>query len=159
VRAVVLAGALLGAGVFGVRDAPPEPGAPVVGLDSAAVARFLSGLGASDPAVCALAIDFLGAGIHWDRDDVTIAALRGQSTNAQELRQRLSRGVDSPVAIRRLEEELRAPNACVRRTAAVLLGGARHLGAGALRAALAAEDGTVRRPRPSASASPVTARM
>jgi HEAT repeat protein len=124
VRTLLLVGTLLGAGAIGGRTLPPPAGAsaPVTGLDSAAVAQLLMGLDASDPAVCALAIDFLGAGVYWDRDDAALAALRGQRTDAQELRQRLSRGVTSPGAIQRLQEELRAPNACVRRTAAVLLG-------------------------------------
>ena len=144
-RAVLLAAALLGAGAFGARGVQPDPDAPVTKLDSAAVAQFLAGLGASDPAVCALAIDFLGAGIYWNRDDASIAALRGQPTNAVEWRQRLSRGVDSPAVIRRLEEELRATNACVRRTAAVLLGESEAFSArAALRTALAAEDGIAR---------------
>ena len=146
-RGLLLASALVGAGAVGVRSGAPQagPATPVAGLDSAAVAQLLSGLGASDPAVCALAIDFLGAGISWDRDDATIAALRGQPTNAQELRQRLSRGVSSPGAISRLEGELRAPSACVRRTAAVLLGESETPSArAALRTALGGEDPTAR---------------
>ncbi|MDH4347554.1 MAG: HEAT repeat domain-containing protein [Gemmatimonadota bacterium] len=146
-RTPLLAGALFGAWAIGARATPPRPDAavPVAGLDSAAVAQFLSGLGASDPAVCALAIDFLGAGIYRARDDATIAALRGQPANAQELRQRLSRGVTSPGAVRRLGDELRAPSACVRRTAAILLGESEATSArAALRTALGAEDATVR---------------
>jgi len=147
VRALLLAGVLLGAGAVGGRSLSPTAGttAPVARLDSVAVARFLSGLGASDPAVCALAIDFLGAGVYWDRDDATIAALRGQPTNAQELRQQLSRGVISPGALRQLEGELGAPSACVRRTAAILLGESEVPSArAALRTALGNSDALVR---------------
>ena len=146
-RALLLAAVLLGAGAIGGRTLSPTAGttAPVAGLDSAAVARLLTGLGASDPAVCALAIDFLGAGVYWDRDDATIAALRGQPTDAQALRQRLSRGVSSPGAIARLGEELRAPSACVRRTAAILLGESEVPSArAALRTALGNADALVR---------------
>lgn len=146
-RALLLAGVLLGAGAIGGRTLPPTAGAtaPVAGLDSASVARLLTGLGASDPAVCALAIDFLGAGVYWDRDDATIAALRGQPTDAQALRQRLSRGVSAPGALRQLEVELGAPSACVRRTAAVLLGESEAPSArAALRTALGNADALVR---------------
>ena len=144
-RAAILAVALLGAGVAGIRDVQPEAGVPVAGLDSAAVVQFLAGLGASDPAVCALAIDFLGAGVYWDRDDVTIASLRGQPTVAQDLRKQLSLGVSSPGAVRLLGGELGSPSACVRRTAAALLGESDMPAArAALRNALGAEDATVR---------------
>lgn len=147
-RALLLTGVVLSAGAIGGRTLRPPIAAataPVAELDSAAVARLLTGLGTSDPAVCALAIDFLGAGIYWDRDDATIAALRGQPANAQELRQRLARGVSSPGALRQLEVELGAPSACVRRTAAVLLGESDVPSARvALRGALGHADALVR---------------
>lgn len=124
-----------------VAGAPEGAGAP----DSAEVARFLAGLRASDPLVCALATSILGTGVHWRSGDEEIAALRDAPAGATATRDRLRVPITAPGALRLLAPELQSPSACVRRTAAALLGeSGRPEALAALRAGAASRDGRVR---------------
>lgn len=133
-----------GAAAPAKRVAGPDPGGSSA-PDSAEVARFLAGLRASDPVVCALATDILGTGIHWRSGDENIAAFRDAPAGATDTRDRLRVPITAPGALRLLAPELQSPSACVRRAAAALLGeSGRPEALAALRAGAANRDGRVR---------------
>jgi HEAT repeat protein len=140
-----LAFLLLAAGTP-VREAEGRPAMPGGnGPDSAEVARVLAALRASDPLVCAMATDILGTGVHWRSGDEEIARLSDTPASAPAVRERLREPVTDPAALRLLSPELASPSACVRRTAAALLGGSEVPSARqSLRAALASSDPRVR---------------
>jgi HEAT repeat protein len=94
----------------------PEPAA-----DSAAVARFLKALAASDPLVCQLSVSSIGN--HWGPGDdaLQIGLLAGETRLTRE-RDALGRSITDPAALGLLSSTLSDPNPCVRRAAARLLG-------------------------------------
>src|SRR3954469_22853625 len=94
----------------------PEPAA-----DSAVVSRFLQALTAGDPLVCQLAVRSMGN--HWGPgdDDRQIGVLAGETILSHE-RDALNRSISDPAALALLSSTLSAPNPCVRRAAARLLG-------------------------------------
>ncbi len=100
-----------------VRDVP----APA-GPDSASVAHLLVGLRGSDPLVCAMATDLLGSGMHWSNGGEDIATLRDAVVAQPAVRERFRSPISDERAVRLLVPELGGPNACLRRTAAALLG-------------------------------------
>lgn len=118
---------------------------PEGGADSAQVARLLIALKASDPLVCALATEVLGTGIHWNSGWEGIAALRDEPVETHSTRHVLRESITDAAALRLLGPELGSPNACVRRTAAALLGESGKAQAlGLLRAALGSSEARVR---------------
>lgn len=115
------------------------------GMDSAGVARLFAALRASDPMVCAMATGFVGRGFSWSDDAESIAALRDEGKEGRLTRERLQARVGDPAALRQVVPELRSPNACLRRTAAALLGASQQPELLAvLRRALGDDDGRVR---------------
>lgn len=115
------------------------------GMDSAGVARLFIALRASDPVVCAMATGFVGRGFSWSDGAEGIAALRDEGAEGRLTRERLQSRVGEAAALRQLAPELRSPNACLRRTAAAMLGASRQPELlGVLRRALSDDDGRVR---------------
>jgi hypothetical protein len=89
---------------------PREPGP-----DSAAVARFLTALAASDPVVCQLAVSSIGNNWYgWD--DYQTGQLAGEAAS-ERARQALSRPVTEPGVLARLAESLGDQHTCIRRAA------------------------------------------
>lgn len=99
----------------------PEP-VSAGGPDSAQVAQLLAALRASDPLVCALATELVGTGIHWSTGWEGMASLHDEPANARSVRRVLREAIADAAAIRLLGPELGSDNACLRRTAAALLG-------------------------------------
>ncbi|MEO8138071.1 MAG: HEAT repeat domain-containing protein [Gemmatimonadota bacterium] len=115
------------------------------GMDSTAVARLFTALRASDPMVCAMATGFVGRGFSWSDGAEGIAALRDEGAEGRLTRERLQSRVGEAAALRQLGPELRSPNACLRRTAAAMLGASQQPELlGMLRRALSDDDGRVR---------------
>lgn len=139
-------GLLLAAAVLSL--AAPVPGgrvnpAPVSGggPDSAQLAQLLGALRASDPLVCALATELVGTGMHWSTGWEGMAALHDEPAGARSIRRVLREGVADGAALRLLGPELGSDNACLRRTAAALLGESELPAAvGLLRAAAGSRD-------------------
>lgn len=124
---------MIGRGILllavGLSLAAPAPGGrmdrePVSGggPDSAQVARLLGALRASDPLICALATELVGTGIHWSTGWEGMAALHDEPADARSVRRALGEGVADAAALRLLGPELGSEHACLRRTAAALLG-------------------------------------
>lgn len=118
---VLLAGLTLLAGAGPATAARGELPA-TAGPDSAAVAHLLSGLRGSDPMVCAMATDLLGSGMHWSNGGEDIATLRDAVVAQPAVRERFRSPISDERAVRLLVPELGSPSACLRRTAAALLG-------------------------------------
>jgi HEAT repeat protein len=115
------------------------------GLDSAGVARLFTALRVSDPMVCAMATGFVGRGFSWSDGAESIAALRDEGAEGRLTREHLQERIGTPAALRQLAPELRSPNACLRRTAAAMLGASQQPELLAmLRRALSDDDGRVR---------------
>ena len=141
---LLLAGLVLLAGAGPVPEAPPR-GAPATGPDSAAVAQLLAGLRGSDPLVCAMATDLLGSGMHWSNGGEDIATLRDAVVAQAAVRERYRSPVNDERAVRLLVPELASASACLRRTAAALLGESSSSAArAALRDALRSGDPRLR---------------
>jgi hypothetical protein len=123
----------------------PEESSDARGLDSVGVARLFAALRSSDPMVCGMATSFVGRGFSWSDGAEGIATLRDEGMESRTTREGLQERATAAAALRQLVPELRSPNACLRRTAASMLGSS---GAaeplGALRHALQDPDGRVR---------------
>jgi len=144
-KSLVVAASLLLAAPGPARLETPAPPDSAAGADSAQVARLLVAQRASDPLVCALATEVLGTGIHWSSGWEGIAALHDEPAETHSTRDVLRESITDPAALGLLGPELQSANACVRRTAAALLGGSgRPQALGLLRAAAGSGEGRMR---------------
>jgi hypothetical protein len=89
--------------------------------DSAAVAKFLSGLAATEPAVCQLAVNSLGNSWGHGDADSRIGILAEESPQ-RTARESLNQPITEPGAIALLVESLGHQQPCIRRAAARMLG-------------------------------------
>ncbi|MGH7586948.1 MAG: HEAT repeat domain-containing protein, partial [Gemmatimonadales bacterium] len=91
------------------------------GPDSARVASLLAAMSATDPVTCEMIGDRVGNG-WWGREDWGVGQLADARPEARAARDSLSGQVRDPGAIAALTAALPGDNACVRRTAATMLG-------------------------------------
>ncbi len=132
--------------------AAPAPGGKVepaaesgAGPDSAQVARLLGALRGSDPLVCALATELVGTGVRWSTGWEGMASLHDEPADARSVRRVLGEGITDAAALRLLGPELGSESACVRRTAAALLGeSGKPAALGLLRSAAGSRDARLR---------------
>ncbi len=134
------AAALLAAlAVFAVADPSTPNAAPVsfagpavrtvatttqgqTGPDSAQVSAFFVALAASDPLVCAMAVDQLGNGWGWHGARSGVGSFRDVPATTRAALDALNQSVEDQRAVPFLAANLGSANSCLRRAAGVMLG-------------------------------------
>lgn len=99
-----------------VLQVPSRPGP-----DAPRLALFLDALEATDPALCEMIADQVGNTWSWG-GDLGVGLPADTRMGARAAKDSLSGRVEDPAAIQLLQQRLSAPDPCVRRTAARLLG-------------------------------------